>query len=122
MPEEGPWANREYVLKAVKRSGGWKLENAAKSLRADREFMLEAVKIYGWVLRYAAKSLQADREVVLEAVRQDGGALRFADESLQADREVVLVAVRTSGSTVLEYAAKELHNDPEVKRIAERQG
>ena len=60
--------------------------------------------------------LGADRELV---VRNDGLALGWADESLQADREVVLEAVKEWGGA-LEYAAEELRNDPELKRIAER--
>ena len=169
------WADRDYVLKAVKEDGK-ALERAAKSLQADREVVLEAVKEAGWVLEFADEELLDDREFMLEAiekvetfeevsqccegwmdneeflleaikrgcctvldfaedpelpfdrefmlaaVRLDARAIWHADESLCSDREFVLEAVRTSGSTVLEYAAKELHNDPEVKRIAERQG
>ena len=59
---------------------------------ADREFVLEAVKQHGLALEYAAESLKADCEVVLEAVRQNGGALRFAAEELRNDEELQKIA------------------------------
>ena len=45
----------------------------AKDKWADRDYVLKAVKEDGKALERAAKSLQADREVVLEAVRQGVG-------------------------------------------------
>ena len=52
------------------------------------------MKQSGYALQYADKSLKADREVVLKAVKQDGAALRSAAKSLKADREVALAAVK----------------------------
>ena len=56
------WADRDYVLKAVKEDGK-ALERAAKSLQADREFVLEAVKQNAEVFEYAAKELQKDKKL-----------------------------------------------------------
>jgi hypothetical protein len=106
------WADRDYVLKAVKEDGE-ALKRASKSLRANREFMLEAVRQDGWALEYADESLQADREFVLEAVKLDGSALKYADGSLRADRKVVLAAVKDTGHA-LQYAAKSLKADRKV--------
>ncbi len=39
-------------------------------------------------LQYAGKSLKADREFMLAAVKQNGWALQFASEELQQDEEL----------------------------------
>ena len=57
------------MLKMVKQWGDYALKFADKSLRADREVVLVAVKKNGYSLEHADKSLKADREFVLEAVR-----------------------------------------------------
>jgi hypothetical protein len=54
------------------------LEYAAKSLKADREIVLAAVKNNGDALEYAAKSLKADPDIVLAAAKANGGALEEA--------------------------------------------
>ena len=61
------WADRDYVLKAVRRCGE-DLEYADESLQADREVVLEAVKLDGYALQYAAKKIQND-PVVKRVVR-----------------------------------------------------
>ena len=45
------------------------------------------------------RSLQADREIVLAAVRQNGLALIYA-WPLQSDRKIVLAAVRKNGKAL----------------------
>tara|TARA_Y100000031_G_scaffold106091_1_gene116854 strand:- start:898 stop:2298 length:1401 start_codon:yes stop_codon:yes gene_type:complete len=104
---------RKALLKAMKEGDSWKLEHADKSLKADREIVLAAVKQDGYALEYAAKSLKADREVVLKAVKEEGLALEYAAKSLKADREIVLAAVKNNGNA-LEYAAKSLKADPDI--------
>ena len=108
---------RKALLKAMKEGDSWKLEHADKSLKADREIVLAAVKQDGYALEYADKSLKANREIVLAAVKQNGSTIQFADKSLQADREIVLAAVKLD-SEALQYAAPALQQDEEVLRIA----
>ncbi len=60
----------------------------AKNIWADREYVLEAIRKSGWALQFADESLKADREVVLEAVRQNGHALEYAAKELQKDKEL----------------------------------
>jgi hypothetical protein len=51
------------------------------------------VKQYAGALEFAAKSLKADREVVLAAVKQDGYVLwKFASKDLQQDEELKKIA------------------------------
>ena len=56
--------------------------------------MLAAVKQFAGALEFAAKSLRADREVVLAAVKQDGygWVLEYASEKLQQDEELRKIA------------------------------
>ena len=71
-----------------------------------------------WLLNMPPTSLKADREVVLEAVKIWGGALKYVSDTLKADREVVLEAVKKN-AWVLRCASEELQNDPELKKLAE---
>ena len=89
---------------------------AAAPLRADRDFVLAAVRVDGVTLQHAAESLKADREVALEAVRTRGGALRFAAEPLKADRGVVLEAVQQNDHA-LRYAAAPLKADVQFMHV-----
>jgi Domain of unknown function (DUF4116) len=112
-------ADREYVLAAV-RQNGWALQFASAALRADREVVLEGVRKDGRALYYASAALKADREVVLAAVRRNGYALPYVSYSLKADREVVLAAVRQNGNA-LECAHPDLRADEEVVLEAVKQ-
>ena len=85
---------------------------------SDRDRVLEALeKKGGWVLQYAADALQADREVVLAAVKQQGGALKHASDALRGDKQVVLAAVKGYGHA-LEYASDALKSDALLLRLA----
>ncbi len=107
---------KKAFLKALKNDDLYALRDADKSLKADRETMLAAVKQNGGALSYAAKVLQADRRLVLAAVKQNGSALEYAAKSLRADREIVLAAVKQDGEA-LQYAAPALQQDEELLRI-----
>jgi hypothetical protein len=94
------FADREVILEALK-SFSWAFECADDSLKADREFMLETVKLAPKnisALIYADDTLKADREVVLEAVKNAvknySYALKYADDSLTNDREFMLEAIK----------------------------
>ena len=60
----------------------------------NKEFVLEAVKVSGGDLRFASDELKNDKEVVLQAVRRDGEALEYASYELKNDKEVVLEALQ----------------------------
>ena len=66
----------------------------AKDKWADRDYVLKAVKEDGKALERAAKSLQADREVVLEAVKENADALKRAAVELRNDPELQRIAER----------------------------
>ena len=78
-----------FIFYSVDKTPPW---NFHRTLMADREVVLAAVKQSGWALEHASDELKADRDLVLAAVEQDGKALEYASDELKADREVVLAA------------------------------
>ena len=99
------------------------IQHTDKPPKADRDFLLKALKEDGQLLKRAAKTLQADREVVLVAVKAFGRALQYAAEPLQADREIVLAAVKRSCAIsvrapiqtwLLKHAPKSIKSDREI--------
>ena len=95
------------------------LQEATSEQRADKGFMLLAVKKNGELLRYATARLRDDRQVVLEAVKQNSSALKWAGEAMKADHEVVLEAVKQNG-LALEWAGDVVKADREVALEAVR--
>lgn len=87
---------REALLERIAEDAPELLAEADDSLKADREFVMEAVRLNGDVLQYVAESLKADREVVLAAYPVTW-ALEYADDSLKADREFMMEAMRLEG-------------------------
>eukprot|EP00931_Biecheleriopsis_adriatica_P100187 TRINITY_DN7527_c0_g1_i2.p1 TRINITY_DN7527_c0_g1~~TRINITY_DN7527_c0_g1_i2.p1 ORF type:complete len:657 (-),score=107.15 TRINITY_DN7527_c0_g1_i2:313-2283(-) len=101
-------ASTDDIHKEAVQSGtSMGLQYAAEDLRADREFVLAAVKQHGHSLEFAAEALKSDKEIVLAAVAQHGHSLEFAAEALKSDREFVLEAVKQH-AYVLEYSAEAL--------------
>jgi hypothetical protein len=62
----------------VKRFSCSSLCYASAEVRADKQFMLAALKRSGKSLEYASAELKADKEVVLAAVAQDACSLELA--------------------------------------------
>jgi hypothetical protein len=58
--------------------------------RGDTEIVTAAVMEWGESLMWAAETLRTDRNFVMQLVRLDGNALGGASETLQADAEVCL--------------------------------
>lgn len=111
-PPEGH-EDTELVLAAIDACGAGAMRFAARGLKRDRKFVLDAVSLNGYSLGAAAPELQADRDFVLEAVARDGDVLGEASSELQADHKVVLAAVSQKG-TALRFAHPELQADREV--------
>ena len=67
-----------------------------RRLRADREFVLEAVKQNGCVFEYVSEEFRADKEIIL-AVKSNGGALYldYASKELRADKEIILEVTKS---------------------------
>ena len=107
------WADRDYVLKAVKEDGK-ALERAAKSLQADREVVLAAVKEHGGgVLEFADKELLSEGKFWLDAIEEEHSAGHDCHVpyfcSLPDHEESILEAIKRGGAFVLDFA-----EDPEL--------
>merc|ERR1712139_499250 len=113
-------ADKELVLAALQGGDeGWRaFIHAGTSARADREIVFTALKLGGTeLLQYASADLRADKDFILEAVQLPPPCPRppfvpkqctlhfeffpkqctldFVAESLRSDRDVVLAAVAT---------------------------
>ena len=87
----------------------------------DKKIMLEAVKRNALALGWASAELKADREFVLKAVKADGRAIICVSESenFASDREIVLEAAKTYPRAIL-FASSELSEDKEFCAEVER--
>jgi hypothetical protein len=102
-------------------SDGHSLQYALRELRADRDFMLEAVRINYQSVRYAAPELlSAFPDVAVAAVRQNGHILTLLPRELQANRSIVLEAVSRTGQALV-WAGESVRVDREVVIAAARQ-
>lgn len=108
-------AQREWWLGRL--WGVGHLDGFPEALRKDRDFFMQAVKVYGRSLEHADDSLKADKQLVLRAVSKYGGSLRYASNSLRADREVVLAAVRNKPNA-LKWAKGSLSQDEQCLKAA----
>ena len=114
-------SDREFILEAIKVTTGESFPFASKKLRSDREIVLAAVlasnKLCSEVLELAGEKIKSDREIVLAAVNQTGFALEYANEELKSDREIVLAAVKRDGE-VLKFASQEMKSDRDIVMAA----
>ena len=91
-------------------SDGDAFEFATEDLKADREFLMEAVKCNGYVaLEHSAEGLRTDRELWIEAVKHDGHAFEYAPDVLKADQEFLKDAVSLHPDTLLHLGALLAH-------------
>ncbi len=72
--------DRKEFLAEVQENGGWILEEADETFKADREIVLAAVKSAGYVIQYADKKFWSDQEIILTAVKSKGYAFKVARE------------------------------------------
>mmetsp|Transcript_34511 Transcript_34511/g.75322 ORF Transcript_34511/g.75322 Transcript_34511/m.75322 type:complete len:492 (-) Transcript_34511:99-1574(-) len=89
------YADRDFVLQAVKDAGVQVLEDADAKLRADREFLLEAAK---------ATSLEAVLPYAPEELRQQLAPSQTAEPAAEAAGEEVAKAAAKTGASVREAA------------------
>ena len=64
-------------------------EHADDSLKKNRNFILEAVKIDGYVIDHIDQKFKKDKEIVLQAIKQDKNVFQYVDDSLKNDPEVL---------------------------------
>ncbi len=87
------------------------IECASESLRGDKEFMLEILKLNPVeTLRHATKELLADKEFALAAIAGSSDVLGYFSEALRDDEEIVLPVIEKNG-IALEHASKRLQSN-----------
>lgn len=106
--------SNRYIVSLASHQNIKALRFAHKSIRGDRDFILDQVRKNGHALQYS--NLRYDHEVVLEAVKQNGLALQYA--LIQTD-DIVLAAVADNGNT-LQYINHKTKNL--VLRAVKRDG
>ena len=75
-------------------------DNIPEKLKADKDFVLEMVKVNGMVLGCVADELKVDKEVVTLAVKNNGKAyahFEWEDETFY-DKEIILAAASKGGT------------------------
>ena len=77
--------------KHAQRIDKWSLKSCSEEKKANRAYVLEAVRADGRSLQYASEELKTDREVVMEALHRNFMAAIFIPESLQNDPVIKVV-------------------------------
>jgi hypothetical protein len=88
---------------------------ANPELQANKEIVIEAIKISGYALRFASPNLKRDKDCTMAATAMFGWCLEYSD--LRDDIDVVKSAISTAG-TALCYASPRLKGTPEVVKAA----
>ncbi len=107
--------NRDFMLKML-RVTSYSLQYADDTLKKDKEFVWEAVKgNFGHsALQNADRSIRKDKFFVLAMIGLTGGeALYYADDRLKKDKDVVLAAVK-SYPKAIKWAHPVLQRDPDL--------
>jgi hypothetical protein len=108
-------SNKSFMLKAVQ-IDSFLLMYASDGIQNDPEFILAALSNPSGgdsIMKYAGARLKADKAFMVEAIKLSPSAFRYADASIQADKEVVLAAVAQDGQA-LSLASRELQRDPQL--------
>lgn len=105
-------ADREFVLAAV-RSSGDALMCAAQPLLDDEEVILSARPGTQALLRFASDRLCNDAAFVRKVIAIDGVSIQYAPEAVRRDREAVLCAV-SRNAVALKYVPPCFHADKDV--------
>ena len=77
--------HNETKGKHARRIDKWSLKSCSNEKRANRAYVLEAVKADGRSLQYASEELKSDREVVMEAIHRNFVAAIFIPKSCRND-------------------------------------
>ena len=123
-------ANKTIVKASIQQAGGVAFQFASEGLKANRRFVLSAIKPDGVAFIYAAKTLQGSADLATKALHaakrsgnQNASACCIAaiPESLLRDREFALSAVKLQG-VLLKRLPMELRQDTEVVMAAVKEG
>ena len=110
-------SNRSLVLNIL-RDNGYLYDVIADELKSDKEILFTVLRgSYFDGFMHASTELRADREVVLEVVKMNGDCLQYVSTEMQHDFEVVMEAVKSHGCA-LQFASADLRDNFEVCQVA----
>lgn len=109
-------ANSKIMIFAIIHSGHEALDFSSDSLRNDKEFMFEAVRINPLCLKYASDELKINRDLVELAIRIDGLAIQYSADIFRADKEMALKAVQ-SNENACHYISKRFSGDSDFLKL-----
>lgn len=117
-------ANYERMLEKINPNSSWRAAEDSwivltihPELRADRAFMLEAVKKNGLLLQAAQPTLQDDEELVFEAYKENHQSISYASLRLSSNKPFILKLMQRNGWG-LAHISGEFQDDIEVVSIA----
>ena len=87
------------------------LKGLSDTLKNDRDFMLEAVKIDSLALEFIGDNLKSDKDFWLKAMQIDDYNLTNAPEEFKADPDVVLAALEKN-TYPLQFAHESIRKNP----------
>ncbi len=99
--------DKQFILDLVQRNTrGWYI--ASEHLQQDKEIFFATVKRYGLFLSKASDEIKKDKKIVLAAVKSAGMALKLASNDIKNDQSVVLAASIQSAGYALKFASKQI--------------
>lgn len=105
-------ADREFILEMVKLRG-FAFINIREDLKNDREIILAALSNSGAIIEYLSPEFQDDEEIVISALKKSGYFIRYASDRLKSNKDIVLLAIKNDPKSI-EYAATEFLDDTEI--------
>ena len=112
--------DRDVLLRVLGRIGHIQWSYLPKSLRTDREFVLEATKHKIRLDDWISKELLKDFEIVLEMVRYNHDIIDYVPSSITKDREKVKLLVQANGKIL--DSLFQYDNDREIGILSVRNG
>jgi hypothetical protein len=100
--------DKEIILKALISGEPEAIGEASYDIRADRQFMLEAINLDGNSFKHGLFSISDDKELALLAIRKNPIMIEYASDRLKNDKHVVYEAVKTNPS-LIESASDEIY-------------
>lgn len=88
-------SKKSFMLKAVEIDSSL-LRYASDEIKNDPEFVLVALSnpsALNWTMRYAGERLKANKSFMLEAIKLSPSAFEYADASIRSEQEVALAAL-----------------------------
>jgi tetratricopeptide (TPR) repeat protein len=107
----------EMILKSVKATSLSFRSNCPSSLRDDKEFMLNVIKIAPNHLRFASGNLRNDKDICLAAVERNGKCLEYVSDAMRSNRQVVITAMEQD-RLAYSFADSTLQSDREILMLA----